>query len=255
MKTRNIIDANVGGRPVDMFESRTESSSNKWLLMFFGTGELGPSDGSQLHEMDNYGYQKTSSFETEWNVLAPQAQKTYDEFDLSIFDWMIEQYGNDIEIVIIGHSLGGREVMDLVNAYRGNKLPKQVVGAIAVAGEMSGPYPLPDESYDLPCVAFHGKSDTTISYWQSIKWVNHLNKKASRVHKAQLRIIDGYGHTSIMTYVFQPSRDAEGYRTIRAMYSWDTAVECKAILDEVNLKATFYLPDGSVKNYTLINPV
>jgi hypothetical protein len=259
MKTRNIIDANVGGRPVDMVEFTYETADpKKWLLMFFGTGELGPADGSQLHEMDNYGYQKTPSFNPEWNILAPQAQKGYIEFDAAIIDWMKYQYGDDIQIVIAGHSLGAREVMDLVNHYRGiDKLPDNVVGFISVAGEMSGPYPDPAYAEDIPGFVFHGRSDTAISYWQSIKFVDSFKSILSRGERKNapvLRIIDGQGHTSIMTYVYQPSREAEGYKAIKSLFRWDEykPIECTAILDERNLEATFTLPTGESKRYRLV---
>jgi hypothetical protein len=261
MKTRNIIDANVGGRPVDMVEFTYETADpKKWLLMFFGTGELGPADGSQLHEMDNYGYQKTPSFNPEWNILAPQAQRGYIEFDAAIIDWMKSQYGDDIQIVIAGHSLGAREVMDLVNHYRGiDKLPDNVVGFISVAGEMSGPYPDPAYAEDIPGFVFHGRSDTAISYWQSIKFVDSFNKVLAagiRNNKPVLRIIDGYGHTSIMAYVFMPSRDAEGYKSIKSLFTWRESqiIECKAFLNEPDMSALFLLPDGSTKTFDLINP-
>lgn len=261
MKTRTIIDTLIGTRKVDMMEFTTNEPSKKWLLMFFGTGELGPADGSQLHEMDNYGYQKSIGFEPEWNILAPQAEKTYTEFDFGIVDWMLKQYGEDIEIVITGHSLGARKVMDLINHYGGKDyLPKQVVGFVAVAGEMSGPYPDPAQAEDIPGFVFHGKLDGAISYWQSIKFVESFTKVVAtgiRKNKPVLRIIDGLGHTNIMTYVFMPSREAEGYTAIKSMFTWDDykAIECTALLDERNMKATFLLPDGSSKVYGLINPV
>lgn len=261
MKTRNIIDANVGGRPVDMVEFTYETSDpKKWLLMFFGTGELGPADGSQLHEMDNYGYQKTPSFNPEWNILAPQAQKTYSEFDFAIFDWMKAQYGDDIQIVIVGHSLGARRVMDLVNHYGGtDKLPENVVGFISVAGEMSGAYPDPAQAEDIPGYVFHGRLDTAISFWQSIKFVDSFKTPVlcgQRKNMPVLRIIDGQGHINIMTYVYMPSREAEGYQAIRSLFKWDdyTPIECTAILDERNLKAVFLLPDGTKREYGLMIP-
>jgi dienelactone hydrolase len=211
--------------------------------------------------MDNYGYQKTPSFSPEWNILSPQAQKSYLEFDAAIIDWMKEQYGKDIQVVIAGHSLGAREVMDLVNHYRGiDKLPENVVGFISVAGEMSGPYPDPAQAEDIPGYVFHGRNDTDISYWQSIKFVDSFKGTISRGERANqpvLRIIDGMNHTSIMTYVYMPSRDAEGYKAIRSLFTWEdyTPIECKAFLNEGDMSAIFLLPDGSVKTFGLINQV
>ena len=133
-----LLKENVGGKSVNMVEFKTSQASKKWLLMFFGSGERGPADGSQIRDMYNYGYQKTGAsikFEPEFNILCPQAVASYSEFDAEIFNWMFKRYGQDIEIVITGHSLGGREVMDLINRYRGKSLPVQVVGFVSVAGD------------------------------------------------------------------------------------------------------------------------
>lgn len=258
MTATPIIDTLIGTRRVDMMQFTYETADpKKWTLMLHGTGQLGPADGSQLHEMDDYGYQKTPSFNPEWNILCPQAERSYREFDFGIINWMINRYGEDIQIVILGHSLGAREVMDLINHWGGKDyLPKQVVGFVAVAGEMSGPYPDPKLAEDIPGFVFHGDKDTSISFYQSKKFVaQFLNVLSSglRINEPVLRIIPGCTHTSIMTYVYQPSREAEGYKSIRSLFTWEDPkpIQCTALLDEVNMTAEFTKPDGVKVRYKL----
>lgn len=219
----------IGPREVDLLEGLTDTPCKKWLLMFFGTGGLGPTDGSQINDMYSGGYQKYPLFETEFNILAPQANKSYNEFDPYIEQWMKDTYGQDIEIVLTGHSLGSRNVMEYVNGYNGVKAGGNVVGAVAIAGEMSYPLPVdPCTCVDIPVFAFHGDQDgptpefprrCCISPVQSAKFVNLLNSCPTRKNKAVLRIIPGADHGSIMKYVFEPSRDAEGYKTIMSCFA------------------------------------
>lgn len=232
MKARNIIDANVGGRQVDMMEFTTEKPTNRWMLIFLGTGQLGPADGSQLHEMDDYGYQRNLSFETDFNILAPQAQKGYSEFEFTILQWMMDTYG-DIEIFLAGHSLGARQVMEYINRYRGLDVCSQVVGALPVAGEMSGPYPYdPCTCVDIPVMAVTGDKDTSISWYQSKKFVELLNKCPARKHKAILKTVPGAGHTSVMSEVFKFDKESEYYEFIMSCWTPEKSVrqEIEAVL-------------------------
>lgn len=255
MKARKIIDAKVGNRLVDMMEFTTEKPSKRWILMFFGTGELGPADGSQLHELDNYGYQRNLSFETDFNILAPQAQQGYSEFEFTILPWMVATYGEDIEIFLTGHSLGARQVMEYINKYRGLDVIPQVVGAMPVAGEMSGPYQAdPCACVDIPVMAVSGDKDTAISWYQSKKFVELVNKCPTREHKAILDIVPGAGHGSVMSVVFELDKQSKYYEFIMSCWTEeDPRVECTAFLDEQNMVAEFIRPDGSRVMYSLVD--
>lgn len=248
MKARKIIDANVGGRLVDMMEFTTDKPTNRWMLIFLGTGQLGPADASQLHEMDDYGFQRNLSFETDFNILAPQAQNGYSEFEFTILQWMVDTYG-DIEIFLSGHSLGARQVMEYINRYRGLNVIQQVVGAMPVAGEMSGPYPAdPCACVDIPVMAVSGDKDTAISWYQSKKFVELLNKCTTRKHKAILKIVPGANHGSVMSEVFKFDKGSEYYEFIMSCWTAKApvAIECTATLYPEEMIATFHLDTGDV---------
>jgi pimeloyl-ACP methyl ester carboxylesterase len=243
----------IGGRSVDLLKYTTIKPTNKWMWFLPGTGELGPADGSQIGDMLKYGYQRFPGFETEFNVLAAQANTSYSEFDQTILPWMENELGAD-QILIVGHSLGARKVIELVTKYKGRKVTDKVVGFVPIAGAISGSTPIWSDCYDLPVTAFHGELDNDIGWVQSDKFIKGLNSYTERKHKAVFRKIPAYNHTSIMNYVFTPSVEHEGYKTFRGMFNWSSAVvDCQAQLDETNLKATFFLPNGPV-NYNLIKP-
>lgn len=235
---------NVGAKaPVNLLEVLTDVPTKKWLLMFLGTGELGPADGSQITDLDNYGYQRFPTFETEFNIFVPQAVKGYIESDAVIQQYMLDTYGKDIEIVMIGHSLGARNVMEFSYAYQGIKAVPNVVGFIPIAGEMS--WPLPTDwctAEDKPIVAVCGDKDQAIWCGQSGKYVDAINSCPTRKNKAVLRTVKGKDHTSIMSWFFEPSRDAEGYKTIMGMFSKEQEVkdiEGKVVLRGSTVVAIF----------------
>lgn len=244
------------GYPFNALEVKPEKPTNKWLLMFYGTGQLGPADGSQIGEMDDSGFQRNLGFETEFNILSPQAVGGYSEFEFTILPWMVKTYGPDIEIVLTGHSLGARQVMEFVNRYRGLDIIPQVKGFMPIAGEMSGPYALPCASVDLPTLAVHGDKDTSIGMIQSKKFVDLLNKCPERKFKAELDIVLGANHGSVLGVVFAFNKETKYYRFIMSCFSGDvpTVVQCTAFLDEVNMEADFLRPDLSTVTYGLVKP-
>lgn len=240
--------------PFNGLEVRPDKPTKKWLLMYGGTGWLGPGDGAEISDLDNDGYQKNLGFETEFNILAPQAtrEKGYAEFEHTILPWMVTTYGTDIEIVITGHSLGARQTMEYIERYRGLAIVPQVRGFMPIAGELSGPYPLPCDCVDLPILAVHGALDTTIGPIQSRKLVELVNKCTTRRHTAELDIVAGANHGSVLGVVFRYDRTSKYYQFIMSCFSKDAEViECLALLDETNMKATFKLPGGD-KIYQLI---
>lgn len=209
------------GRKINLLEGLTDVPTKRWILMFLGTGELGPSDGSEIMDLDNYGYQKFPTFETEFNILVPQAARGYSpEVDPYIQDYMLKKYGEDIEIVMIGHSLGAQNVIEYTYSYQGIRPVKQVVGFIPIAGQMSWPLPLNwCSATTRPIVAVTGENDKAIYPGQSSKFVDAINSCPDRITKAILRVVPGKGHTDIMSWFFQPDRNAEGYQTIMEMFS------------------------------------
>lgn len=234
------------GYPFNALETRPVKPTNKWLLMFGGTGWLGPADAREIGDLDDAGYQRNLGFETEFNILAPQAtkEKGYAEFEHTILPWMVATYGTDIEIVITGHSLGGRQTMEYIERYRGLEIVPQVKGFMPIAGELSGPYPAPCDCVDLPVMAVHGEADTTISYWQSKKLIELLVKCPDRGSAAILDIVPGANHGSILNVVFTYDRTSKYYQFIMGCFSRETTIECTAILDKDKMIATFKLPGG-----------
>jgi hypothetical protein len=209
----------IGGKTINLLEGRTDVPTKRWLLIFLGWGQKGPADGSEIYDLDDYGYQKFPWFEPEFNIMCPQAVQTYNESDPYIQEYMLRTYGDDIQIFIAGHSFGARNTMEYVNGYGGNIPVKQVVGFMPVAGEMSYPLPDPCACADKPIFAYHGESDGAIGYWKSKTFVDFVNSCPTRVNKAEFRLMPGQDHTSIMKYVFEPSRDAEGYKTIMSCFA------------------------------------
>ena len=223
MKYEFKKSVDIGGKVINLLEGKTEVPTKCWLLIFLGWGQKGPADGSQISDLDDFGYQKFPLFETEFNIMCPQAVETYNESDPFIQQYMLRTYGEDIQIFMAGHSFGGRNIMEYVNGYGGNLPVKQVVGFMPIAGEMSYPLPVdPCTCADRPIFAYHGENDYTIRPVQSKKLVDLVNSCPTRVHKAELRVIPGVDHTGIMKYVFEPSRDAEGYKTIMSCFSPET---------------------------------
>lgn len=215
--------------------------------MYLGTGELGPADGSQILDLDNYGYQKYPSFETEFNIFVPQAVKGYVESDAYVQQYLVNTYGSDIEILMCGHSLGAANVMEFSYGYNGIKAVPQVVGFMPVAGQMS--WPLPTnwcDAVDKPIMAFAGDQDTAIWCGQSQKYVDAINSCATRKNKAVCRIIPGKNHTSIMDYVFTPDRNAEGYKFIMSCFSPEVK-ENTGTVCYLDGKVVVKFSDGTVK--------
>lgn len=220
MKYEFKKSVDIGGKTINLLEGRTDIPTKRWLLIFLGWSQKGPADGSQILDLDDYGYQKYPTFETEFNIMCPQAVNTYNESDPFIQQYMVRTYGEDIQIFMAGHSFGARNIMEFVNGYGGNLPIKQVVGFMPVAGEMSYPLPVdPCTCADKPIFAYHGENDGAIGTVQSKKFVDLVNSCPTRVNKAVLRIVPGQDHTSIMKYVFAPGRDAEGYKTIMSCFS------------------------------------
>lgn len=246
MKYEFKKSVDIGGKTINLLEGKTDVATKLWLLMFLGTGQLGPADGSQILDLDDYGYQKNPTFETEFNILCPQAVKGYGpEVDPYIQDYMVRAYGEDIEIVIPGHSLGARNVMEYSYSYNGIKPVKQVVGFMPVAGAMS--WPLPEDWCiipDVPIMVFHGDKDTAIGYTQSEKYVTAVNS-CSRKNKAVFRLMPGLDHTSIMKYVFEPSREAEGYKFIMSCFNQKKSIPGRLVMEDGKVFALF--ENGEVK--------
>lgn len=213
----------ASGRKINLLEGLTDVPTNRILLIFLGTGELGPSDGSEIMDLDNYGYQRFPTFETEFNILVPQAARGYSpEVDPYIQDYILKKYGENIEIVMIGHSLGAQNVIEYTYSYQGIRPVKQVVGFIPISGQMS--WPLPENwcnAIDKPIVAVTGDLDKAIWPGQSGKFIDAINSCPTRQNKAVLRVVPGENHTSIMSWFFKPDRSAEGYQTIMGMFSKD----------------------------------
>lgn len=242
------------GRNINLLEGLTDVKTNRLLLMFLGTGELGPTDGSQIMDLDNYGYQKFPSFETEFNILVPQAAKGYSpEVDPYIQDYILRTYGEDVEIVMVGHSLGAQNVIEYTYSYQGIKPIKQIVGFIPIAGQMSWPLPLNwCDAVDKPIVAVTGDSDGAIWCGQSKKFVDAINSCTTRHNKAVYRLVQGKDHTSIMSWFFQPDRNAEGYQTIMGMFSKEQPIDIPGEVVLRNGIPTIIFEDGTIKQINTI---
>jgi hypothetical protein len=232
------------GYLANMLEVTPIKPTKRWLLMFLGTGELGPADGSQIGELDNYGYQR--------NILVPQAVTSYGEFEFKIINDMISRYGEDIEIVLTGHSLGARQVIEYITKYQGNTVPPQVKGFMPIAGAISGSTPIWSNCYDLPVMGVHGDKDTSISYYQTKKLIDGLNTWVDRKNKAIFKLVPGCTHGSIMSEVFKYDKQSEYYQFIMNCFSPEEDITyCQAELDRTNMKATFYLDGGVTETYNL----
>lgn len=238
----------IGGKAINALEVLAEKPTKKWLLMFLGTGELGPADGSQIGDLDNYGYQKFPTFDIDFNIFVPQAVKGYIESDPIIQQYLLKTYGEDIEIVMTGHSLGARNVMEFTYGYQGIKAVPQVVGFMPVAGEMS--WPLPEnwcDAVDKPIRCYAGDKDTAIWFGQSQKYAAAMNSCAERKHKVESIIIPGKDHGSIMSYVFEPNKEAEGYKFIMSCFSKEVSVDIPGKLVLRNGVAVGIFEDGTEK--------
>jgi hypothetical protein len=241
----------VGKRSVDLLECLTNVKSKMFELILLGTGELGPADGSQIDDLDNYGYARFPTFEPEWNQIVPQANKGYSEFEHYILPWMAETYGEDIQILISGHSLGAQQAIEYITGYKGLKVTPQVVGFMPVAGRVSGPTPDWHKAVDLPVRAISGDNDNAIKYYNSENLVKALNAVPGK-HKAEFVKLPGVSHGGAMHWAFTPDRNHDSYKWKKNLFNWDRqTIECPATLDERNLKATFHLPEGD-KSYGLI---
>lgn len=252
MKLEFKKSVDIGGRTINLLETLTTAKTRRWLLMYLGTGQLGPADGSQILELDDYGYQKSPTFETEFNILCPQAVKGYGESDPYIQDYMLRTYGSDIEIVMCGHSLGARNVMEYSYGYNGIKTVPQIKGFMPVAGEMSWPLPV-DWCVvpDVPIMGFAGDKDGAIFYGQTQKYIDNVNTCTTRTNKAVARIIPGLDHTGIMKYVFEPNREAEGYKFIMSCFSPEVA-ENYGLITLRDGKVMAIFEDGTVKELGVI---
>lgn len=254
---QRFINPVLGSKPVWMLEQRTKEPSNKWMLIFLGSGEVGPADGSQKNDLLKYGYQKYKTFEPEWNILAPQAVTSYSEFDKLILPWMVKTYGEDIEIIIVGHSLGSRKVIEYATKYKGLTLVPQVVALVPIAGAISGSTPIWCQTYDVPTQAVHGDADAAIGWVQSKKFVDGENSCHTRKNKSVLNVQKGLSHTSVMDYVFKPDRNSEMYKYFRLRFTWKPSYPeipngCGGVIDTVAMKVAIPRADGKVIWFKLV---
>jgi predicted esterase len=218
MKTEFLHDQMIGTRPVDLLKVTGKPTSN-CMLFFHGTGQLGPSDGSQIEELDDYGYQKFASiFECDFDIIAPQAQKSYSEFDENIIDYLISLGYS--KIFIAGFSLGGQETMGWIMKYNKRDGKGKIVGFLPVAGQML--WPLIEnacEAVDMPVMAVHGDSDTAIGWTQSSNLIKLLKSCPTRKSPAVLRLVPGLGHTQTANWAFTPDKNHEVYKFIMSCFT------------------------------------
>lgn len=236
----------IGGVRINALEVLASKPTKRWVLMYLGTGELGPADGSQIGDLDNYGYQKNPSFDIDFNIFVPQAVRGYIESDAILQQYLLKTYGEDIEIFMTGHSLGARNVMEFAYGYGGIKAVPQVVGFMPVAGEMSWPLPVDwCTAVDKPIRCFAGSNDGAIWFGQSQKYADAVNSCSTRKNKAETRILQGMDHTSIMTYVFNPDKTAEGYQFIMSCWSKEEVKDIPGVLIRRGSQVIGKFEDGS----------
>lgn len=246
MKIEFLQDQKVGSHLVDLLKGTASVPTNRWLLTYGGTGELGPPDGSQIMDMDNYFYQKYPYFDPDFNILSPQAYKSYGEFDENIIDYLVSLGAE--QIVIVGFSLGAQEVINWIMKYNGRDTKGKVVGFVPVAGQRSWPL-LTDvcQAVDVPVMAIASDKDTAIGCVQSFNTVEFLNSCPTRKNKAIYRMVPGLSHTETAVWAFTPDKNHEVYKFIMSCFAPEVKENVGRIvlLDDGTVQAIFQ--DGSTR--------
>lgn len=221
MKSEFLDNQRIGTRDVDLLRV-TGKQTDRCMLFYHGTGQLGPIDGSQIQELDDYGYQKFASiFECDFDIVAPQAYKSYSEFDEGIIEYLTSLGYN--QIFMAGFSLGAQEVIKWIMKYDGRDTKGKVVGFLPVAGIMSWPLLVnPCDAVEAPVMAVHGDADTAIGWAQSDSMIKFLKRCTTRKSPVVLRLVPGLGHTQTANWAFTPDKNHEVYKFIMSCFSPET---------------------------------
>jgi len=237
------------GVKLNVITYQTPVYSDDWVIWFPGSGEAtGPADGSKLANVEKAGYalHAKNGKVFPWNVIAIQCIKGYEEVKDVIVDYLVQVYGAR-DIVITGHSLGGRETINYLTNYKDRPCKGYVRAFVPVAGQISGSSPVWCTTVDAPVLAVHNVDDTAIRIINSQKLINGLKSCSTRVSEAVLVTRPTGGHSSSWAYTPDPAHPVYQFIAAALRDKAPPPIQCTAELDTLNNTAIFTLPGKQIK--------
>lgn len=178
--------ADFFGGKLDYKTYWSNNKSTKLLAFFPGTLELGIGDGTQLWELDKFGYMKaaTAGYEFPFNMIALQPSGSFSGLSKSVLPWLEMEF-KPSAIILIGISLGAIAINDML-AKDKYGLIKAVVPLSGKASSLSNiPFMRSVNGY-----AWHGELDTKVSYGSAMQFYNGYNRYQEENNKPGRFIIE-----------------------------------------------------------------
>lgn len=169
--TEHVQEDFFGGK-LDYKVYRSKTPSTKWLVFLPGTTELGANDGTQLWELDKFGYMKwaKNGHEFPFNIVAIQPAYSFSSISKALLPW-VEMEFKPSGIILIGISLGAIAANDML-AKDKYHLIKAIV---PLSGKVSSLSSIP-LMVSVPGYAWHGMLDTKVNYNSAMQFYNAYNK-------------------------------------------------------------------------------
>jgi predicted esterase len=187
MKYEDHIEENAFGYTVTYRHYKPAVPSDKYVIAFHGSGEVGPIDGSLLYLVERHGLpQIAKNYSFDFNIIAFQVASSYSNLKKFVVPYVKCRF-NAKKIVVTGLSLGGiasYEIMMSDTAFN------YIDGVAAVCGKASTTSALLLNKKDhTKIISFHGDQDITVKYIEDKNFVTAYNKS----HLVPIDFITYYG--------------------------------------------------------------
>lgn len=198
MKISDYVKENMFGYEVTYRLYEPQNGSNNYLICLHGIGEKGPSDGSELNEVEAHGYPKLAKegLDFPFNIVAVQTDVTgyYTERKCLVPYIKLKYKAN--KIIVTGLSMGGIGTYEMVLSDQ-----LRLIDAIApVCGKL--PVTFAASYPEIDIWAFHGDKDTTVTLQSDKAFIDTYNKTHKK--QAKLRVYEGVGHNA-WDYAYNPT--------------------------------------------------
>ena len=245
------------------------ADSDVFVVVIPGSGEWiatkTPTEAQVSAVADKMGYGKYAARGKEYpfnvlTVVPPRGKSQADHAPIMAHLAELTKSLGAKKTYISGLSQGGQTVAGfLTNSQNGTSPTKYLNsdafdGFVIFCGKAPGS---PDycANPDKPVLILHGTRDDAVGYASGEKIERMTNKCPRRTSRTILIPIPGGGHSSAWNegYNVDSPYGKIVYETLLHWIGKDEnhAIECTALLDEKNLKATFKLPEGD-KVYGLV---
>lgn len=175
MKRLEFVQRDFFGGHLDCIRYESLVKSTHELVFHPGTDELGIGDGSQLFELDKYGFpgMAKNGFEFGFNITCIQPVKTYSGSNKIILPWVSMEF-KPSAVITLGISLGAIACLDQLT----NDKYSVIKGVVSLSGKPSASNGIADavaRMRHVPGYAYHGMKDTRVDFNQAKKFYQEYN--------------------------------------------------------------------------------